>query len=42
MNKEIKHVIWQLKDKKINISDIPEEYKNDTDIIKAERELGLT
>ena len=38
---EINHIIAQLKSCEIQIQDVPEEIKNNIDIVKAERELGL-
>ena len=41
MKAEIRQIISQLKNGSITIRDIPEEYKDNKDIIKAERKLGL-
>ncbi len=41
MNKEVRHIISQLKKGEQCISDIPQEYREDTDIIAIERKLGL-
>ena len=41
MKREIKQIISQIKKHEISINDIPEEYKDDFEIIKAERKLGL-
>lgn len=38
---EINHIIIQLKSHEIQIRDVPEEIKNNIDVVKAERELGL-
>lgn len=38
---EINHIITQLKSHEIQIRDVPEEIKNNIDVVKAERELGL-
>lgn len=41
MKAAIRAIITQLKKGSIAIKDIPEEYKNNRDVIKAERKLGL-
>lgn len=41
MKTEIRQIITQLKNGSITIRDIPEEYKGNKDIVKAERKLGL-
>ena len=41
MNKEVRHIVSQLRMNKINMRDIPEEYSQNADVIKTERELGL-
>ena len=41
MNKEIRHLISQLKKGEICIEDIPSTYRNDVNLVVAERKLGL-
>lgn len=41
MNKEVRHIISQLKKHEICIRDIPHEYREDSNIITIERKLGL-
>ena len=41
MKAEIRRIISQLKNGSININDVPEEYRQNPEIIKAERRLGL-
>ena len=39
--KEVKHIISQLKKSEICIRDIPEEYRENDDIVNIERKIGL-
>ncbi len=39
--KELKKIIRQLKTYKIHVQEVPEEFKNNIDIIRAERRYGL-
>ena len=41
MKKEVKKIISDLKMNKITISDIPDEFKDDWDLILVERRIGL-
>ena len=41
MNSKVKRIINNLKNGKITMSDIPDEYELDPNIVKVERELGL-
>ncbi len=41
MNKEVKKIISDLKKQRISIDDIPDQFKNDWDVIVTERRLGL-
>lgn len=41
IDKEIKQIICQLESFEMNIRDVPEELRNNKDIIAAERKFGL-